>query len=808
MLKEGIFEEISVPFSEALPNTSPSQLPDTVEQPSLLMPVSPFSVEEGVNGSDDELSLLLLQDDKGTWNNEPGNAKEVAADGAADPLVQWGAPGSTGLGLSDSLNSPQAAAADVESGILTVGDEGKVVVEFLADGGAYESQVAVFSLAGMEGLIPGSSDFIQEAARRALSNSAEGYVVIDDSVEGASLSGRLGERDRNAGEVVGAKRFAFPTGTELAVMLVPNGSVQDVFDNPTAEGSLRPLFSIAEANPDGRVHIAEIRPGVYAMEDIRADMGSDFDYNDIVFSILGATANVASINSIEGDQNSWLNTALGQELTQLPDEDTPSTPSTPDDSSDDPADGGSEGTDDTPDVPVDSGADEPDDTPDTPVDSGADEPDNTPDTPVDSGADEPDDTPDTPVDSGADEPDDTPDEPVDSGSDEPDDTPDEPVDSGADEPDDTPDEPVDSGSDEPDDTPDEPVDSGSDEPDDTPDTPVDSGSDEPDDTPDTPVDSGSDEPDDTPDTPVDSGSDEPDDTPDTPVDSGSDEPDDTPDTPVDSGSDEPDDTPDTPVDSGSDEPDDTPDEPVDSGNDTPDEPVDSGNDTPSNPVADKVSIADSVAKFKPGDSEAKIAATGAASITIGTQTIYIGTNQVSSINQNPIIASFDSANPNNNWVATNYERTGADGRGRGLAFINGELYGVFTVDGTQGSPSEDFRRAARDAEQSWLRSYGAGGGPKVSVLGRIDPKTGELLDAAYLSAVLSSGKSNSLIVDNITSNSDGNLVVTARSFFSPRQPDGSPLTRTSSTGSSPFVYTAVITPELDRVISTAAEGWA
>jgi hypothetical protein len=748
MLKEGIFEEISVPFSEALPNTSPSQLPDTVEQPSLLMPVSPFSVEEGVNGSDDELSLLLLQDDKGTWNNEPGNAKEVAADGAADPLVQWGAPGSTGLVLSDSLNSPQAAAADVESGILTVGDEGEVVVEFLADGGAYESQVAVFSLAGMEGLIPGSSDFIQEAARRALSNSAEGYVVIDDSVEGASLSGRLGERDRNAGEVAGAKRFAFPTGTELAVMLVPNGSVQDVFDNPTAEGSLRPLFSIAEANPDGRVHIAEIRPGVYAMEDIRADMGSDFDYNDIVFSILGATANVASINSIEGDQNSWLNTALGQELAQLPDEDTPSTPSTPDDSSDDPADGGSEGTDDTPDVPVDSGADEPDDTPDTPVDSGSDEPDDTPDEPVDSGSDEPDDTPDTPVDSGADEPDDTPD------------------------------------------------------------TPVDSGSDEPDDTPDTPVDSGSDEPDDTPDTPVDSGADEPDDTPDEPVDSGSDEPDDTPDTPVDSGSDEPDDTPDEPVDSGSDEPDDTPDTPVDSGNDTPDEPVDSGNDTPSNPVADKVSIADSVAKFKPGDSEAKIAATGAASITIGTQTIYIGTNQVSSINQNPIIASFDSANPNNNWVATNYERTGADGRGRGLAFINGELYGVFTVDGTQGSPSEDFRRAARDAEQSWLRSYGAGGGPKVSVLGRIDPKTGELLDAAYLSAVLSSGKSNSLIVDNITSNSDGNLVVTARSFFSPRQPDGSPLTRTSSTGSSPFVYTAVITPELDRVISTAAEGWA
>jgi hypothetical protein len=214
-----------------------------------------------------------------------------------------------------------------------------------------------------------------------------------------------------------------------------------------------------------------------------------------------------------------------------------------------------------------------------------------------------------------------------------------------------------------------------------------------------------------------------------------------------------------------------------------------------------------VAKFNAGNTEAQIAATGAARITLGTQTIYIGTNQVSGINQNPIVASFDSANPANNWIRTDYEVTGADGRGLGIAWDGNNLYGVFTVDGTQGSPSEDFRRAANDAQQAWLRSYGAGGGAKVSVLGRIDPTTGELLDAAYLSAVLSSGNSNTLTVEDLGVNANGNLVVSAQSFFSPRRPDGSALTQTTP-GSSPFAYTVEISPDLKRVINTAAPGWA
>jgi hypothetical protein len=45
------------------------------------------------------------------------------------------------------------------------------------------------------------------------------------------------------------------------------------------------------------------------------------------------------------------------------------------------------------------------------------------------------------------------------------------------------------------------------------------------------------------------------------------------------------------------------------------------------------------------------------------------------------------------------------------------LYGVFTATGTQGTSSTDYRRFTTTG---WLTSYGAGGGPKVSVILKIN----------------------------------------------------------------------------------------
>jgi len=215
---------------------------------------------------------------------------------------------------------------------------------------------------------------------------------------------------------------------------------------------------------------------------------------------------------------------------------------------------------------------------------------------------------------------------------------------------------------------------------------------------------------------------------------------------------------------------------------------------------------DPVTKFGPSATEAAIAALNGPSITIGTQTLYIGTWQQSSINQDPIIASFDSANPSNNWIRTDYERTGADGRGYGLYWDGTSLYGVFSVDGTQGSSDEDFRDAAQDATQQWLRSYGSGGGAKIGVVARIDPLTGAMQEAAHFSARLSSGQSNSLLIKDMATNTSGNLVIRADSWFSPRNPDGSAMTQVGS-GGSPHDYTIEIQPDLRTVVSTSAVGW-
>ncbi|NEP45648.1 MAG: hypothetical protein F6K35_43140 [Okeania sp. SIO2H7] len=167
--------------------------------------------------------------------------------------------------------------------------------------------------------------------------------------------------------------------------------------------------------------------------------------------------------------------------------------------------------------------------------------------------------------------------------------------------------------------------------------------------------------------------------------------------------------------------------------------------------------------------------------------------------------SFDDENPNNNWQRTDYEESNADGRGYGLFWSGTDLYAVFSIDGTQGTPDQDFRRASSDASTSWLRSYGQGGGAKVAIIGRIDPVTGDLLDAAYISAVLKDGKTNTLGVTDLSVTANGNLLVRSDARFYPRNVDGSPMLNVGDTPA-PFDYTVELTPDLKQVISTSAIG--
>ncbi|MFB2970234.1 DUF4114 domain-containing protein [Aerosakkonema sp. BLCC-F183] len=228
---------------------------------------------------------------------------------------------------AEIINSPNVGDIDnvssdkltFTSGVFTVGETGQVSIDYLFDGGGYKGELAIFSLDGMEKFEPGSHQFIQEAAHRALSNSEFGYVVISDPTEGAKFSGNLGDGNNNSGNYLGVKTFSMRPGDEFGVMLIPNGTVQQLSDNPSAGGALRPLFSLVTANPNQAFHIGQIADvtgdgHTFALEDLRMDRSTDRDYNDMIFQVRGATGKAVNLAEVIAPAKDWRTSKIGEEL--------------------------------------------------------------------------------------------------------------------------------------------------------------------------------------------------------------------------------------------------------------------------------------------------------------------------------------------------------------------------------------------------------------------------------------------------------------------------------------------------------------
>lgn len=208
-------------------------------------------------------------------------------------------------------------------------------------------------------------------------------------------------------------------------------------------------------------------------------------------------------------------------------------------------------------------------------------------------------------------------------------------------------------------------------------------------------------------------------------------------------------------------------------------------------------------KFTSSTPESTLINNGVARVSNDNTNIYIGTNQVTSTNQDPIITSF--TNGVRDWVTTDIETTGADARGVALLWDgSNSLYAAFTTDGTQGNVSADFRRFTSNG---WLTTYGQGGGAKATVLLGIDPTTGTGITGkgTFVSALLSNGNTNSLVPTEMAF-SGTDLVLTADSFFSPRRIDTTRMTQTNP-GSSPFSYTVTFDENLTQAQSAVAPGW-
>ncbi|PPT07918.1 subtilisin-type proteinase [Geitlerinema sp. FC II] len=181
--------------------------------------------------------------------------------------------------------------------------------------------MAIFSLAGLDKLeFETVEDFIAEAANRASSNSELGHIVISDPSEGARFNGSLeGGEDWNSGSYKGVKTVNMKAGEKFGVMLVPNGRVSEVANNPEIGGAKRPLFSLSTANPDDEFHIGQIADvtgdgNTFVMEDMRADGSSDKDYNDLIFQIRGAKGQATYIGNVIDSNNDWRTEDMGKAL--------------------------------------------------------------------------------------------------------------------------------------------------------------------------------------------------------------------------------------------------------------------------------------------------------------------------------------------------------------------------------------------------------------------------------------------------------------------------------------------------------------
>ncbi|MEM9541392.1 MAG: S8 family serine peptidase [Cyanobacteria bacterium P01_E01_bin.42] len=210
-------------------------------------------------------------------------------------------------------------AEQFDSGVFAVDDSGEVTIDFLFDGGKFKGELAIFSLENMGEFEPGSREFIQEAADRALSNSDRGYVVIRDKIEGARFSGELGEKSWNSGEYLGEKTFQMQAGDEFGVMFVPNGTVEKLAENPDRTGSSRPLFSLSTANSDDSLQMGQIadvtgESSTFVFEDMQIDGRSDRDYNDFIFRVKGATGDAIDLDKVIDLDNDWRGTEDGQEI--------------------------------------------------------------------------------------------------------------------------------------------------------------------------------------------------------------------------------------------------------------------------------------------------------------------------------------------------------------------------------------------------------------------------------------------------------------------------------------------------------------
>ncbi|HMV44024.1 MAG TPA: hypothetical protein PK079_05020 [Leptospiraceae bacterium] len=140
------------------------------------------------------------------------------------------------------------------------------------------------------------------------------------------------------------------------------------------------------------------------------------------------------------------------------------------------------------------------------------------------------------------------------------------------------------------------------------------------------------------------------------------------------------------------------------------------------------------------------------SLTVGGSVYTAGIAQVTSTNQDAFL--YKTTN-NNLDFCYYYDNSAADTRGDLLVSQDSFLYVAFSTDGGNAS-----FQASTDAMQ---KSYGTGGGPRVTYLAKMD-LSGNILRSTFIGARLDDGKVNTLTPKTLTT-SNGNIIFEGNSAY-------------------------------------------
>ncbi|MDJ1176257.1 DUF4114 domain-containing protein [Roseofilum capinflatum] len=206
----------------------------------------------------------------------------------------------------ESEPEPEPFTYNSTNGVFTVGETGKVNLDYLIDGGKYaKGEIGIFSLEGMEDYEGDAEAWERAAVRRALSNSTLGNLGIADGEEGAKFTGILdGElKDWNRGEYQFVDSFSMKPGEQFALVISAKTPIEQAFE------AGKPLFfsndttyeNFADVTGDGHT---------FTVEDWR-----DGDYNDVVFQVNGARGEAVTLDEvIDPEAEDWRNSEVGQQV--------------------------------------------------------------------------------------------------------------------------------------------------------------------------------------------------------------------------------------------------------------------------------------------------------------------------------------------------------------------------------------------------------------------------------------------------------------------------------------------------------------